>query len=215
MMFWIIWNNRNAKRCGEVITENHMIRPKAKKLISEFRSVHACHRLPFDAIAHAVRWIPPAPPFFKINFDGAIFKELSCAGMGVVARDSSGRVIGALVEKIPIPNAVATVEALACRRAMFFAKELCLFDCVFEGDAEVIVKAIQRADASHPEHGQVLSDVLFLAADFRVCSFSHVKRVGNFVAHFLARQCRTGDELHVWFDSILEDIAPFVARDAL
>ena len=128
-----------------------------------------------------------SPPIFKINFDGAIFKELSCAGMGVVARDSSGRVIGALAEKVSIPNVVATVKALACRRAMFFAKELCLFDCVFEGDAEVIVKAIQRADSSHLEHGQVLSDVLYIAADFRVCSFSHVKRASNSVAHFLAR----------------------------
>ena len=153
IMFWLIWNNRNAKRCGGVITENHMIRSKAENLINEFRLAHACHRKPSDAVARVVRWIPPAPPIFKINFDGAIFKELSCAGMGVVARDCSGRVIGALAEKIPIPNAVATVETLACRRAMLFAKELCLFDCVIEGDVEVIVKAIQRADSLHPEHG--------------------------------------------------------------
>ena len=132
-----------------------------------------------------------------------------------MVRDFSGRVIGALAEKIPLPNAVATVEALACRRAMFFAKELGLFDCVFEGDAQVIVKAIQREDSSHPEYGQVLSDVLFLAADFCVCTFSHVKRAGNSIAHFLARQCMFGDELQVWSDSIPKDIAPLVARDAL
>ena len=61
----------------------------------------------------------------------------------------------------------------------------------------------------------MLSDVLFLDANFRVCSFSHLKRAGNSVAHFLSRQCRSGDELQVWFDSIPEDIAPLVARDAL
>ena len=82
-----------------------------------------------------------------------ILYQLEGASTGVVACDSSSRVIGALAKKIPIPSAVAMVEALACRRAMFFAKELCLFDCIFEGDAEVIVKAIQKADASHPEHG--------------------------------------------------------------
>ena len=197
MMFWLIWNNRNAKRCGGAITENHLIRPKAESMINEFRSAHVTHRKPSNAVARAVRWIPPDSPTYKINFDGAIFKELSCAGMGVVACDSSCHVIGALAEKIPLPNAVATVEALACRRAIIFAKELCLFDCVFEGDAEVIVKAIQREDSRHPEHGQVLSDVLFLAVDFRVCTFSHVKRASNFVAHFLARQCKFGDELQI------------------
>ena len=61
----------------------------------------------------------------------------------------------------------------------------------------------------------MLSDVLYIAVDFRVCSFSHVKRAGNSVAHFLARQCKSGDELQVWFDSIPEDIASLVARDAL
>ena len=59
MMFWLIWNNRNAKRYGWVITENHMIQSKAENLINEFRPAHACHRKSFDAVAHVVRWIPP------------------------------------------------------------------------------------------------------------------------------------------------------------
>ena len=77
------------------------------------------------------------------------------------------------------------VEALACKRVMIFAKEL----RVFEGDAKVIVKAILSKDSNHPEYGQVLSDVLVLATDFHVCNYSHVKRSGNSVAHFLARKC--------------------------
>ena len=79
----------------------------------------------------------------------------------------------------------------------------------------IIIKSLLARDVSHPEYGHVIQDVLFIASGFLVCNSIHVKRLGNFVAHFLARQCRTGDELHVWFDSILEDIAPFVARDAL
>lgn len=115
MMFWLIWNNRNEKRCGGAITENHLIRSKVESMINEFRSAHVIHRKPFEVVARAVRWIPPVPPMYKINFDGAIFKELSCAGMGVVAQDSSSCVIGALAEKIPILNAVEMVEALARR----------------------------------------------------------------------------------------------------
>lgn len=48
------------------------------------------------------------------------------------------------------------VEALACRRALFFAKELSLFEISFEGDAEVLVKAILAGDIGNPEYGHVI-----------------------------------------------------------
>lgn len=44
--------------------------------------------------------------------------------------------------------------------------------------------------------------------------FSHVKRLGNFVAYFLARHSKSGDELQIWIGSILDDIALFVIRDS-
>ena len=61
----------------------------------------------------------------------------------------------------------------------------------------------------------MLSDVLILVANFLVCKFSHVKRAGNSIAHFLARQCKSSDELQVWIESIPEDIAPLVMHDAV
>ena len=73
------------------------------------------------------RWIPPNPLTYKVNFDGAIFKELGAAGLGMVIRDSKDSVIGALAERIPLPCSVAKVEALACRRAVLFAKEMMIF----------------------------------------------------------------------------------------
>lgn len=51
---------------------------------------------------------------YKIYFDGALFSEIGAVGLGVVTRDSSGQMIGALAQHIPIPISVATIEALAC-----------------------------------------------------------------------------------------------------
>ena len=68
----------------------------------------------------------------------------------MVISDCSGNVIGALSERIPIPVSAATVEALACRRAMVFAKEVSIFNIEVEGDAEVILKAILANDVTHP-----------------------------------------------------------------
>lgn len=82
------------------------------------------------------------------------------ARLGVVIRDSCERVVGALAERIPIPTSAAIVEALACRRTLFFAKELSLMDIVFEGDAEQIIKALLSKDVNQPKYGNVLQDSL-------------------------------------------------------
>ena len=104
---------------------------------------------------------------------------------------------------------------MACRRAMLFAKEMRITHCTFEGDAEVVLKAIWKKDSTHPVYGHVITDVLSLATDFQFCSFSFVKRIGNVVAHYLARSSKSGNELQVWFNSIPVDIAPLVAWDSL
>lgn len=90
----------------------------------------------------------------------------------MVIRDSAGSVIGALTQRIPLPSYPATVEALACKGAMLFAKELSIFETVVEGDAEIIIKALQSKDTRNPEFAHNLFDALVFANDLRVCSFS-------------------------------------------
>ena len=70
-----------------------------------------------------------------------------------------------------------------------------IFEVVCEGDAEVIIRALLSTKVAHPEDGHVLQDSLVLANDFRVCNFVHVKRVGNTVAHFLAKRFKSGNKL--------------------
>ena len=67
----------------------------------------------------------------------------------------------------------------------------------------------------HPEYGHVIQDNLALAAEFHFCKFEHVRRLGNSVAHCLARQSKSSDELQVWIESIPVDLVPLVSRDAL
>ena len=46
------------------------------------------------------------------------------AGIGMVIRNSSGQVIGALSDKINLPPIVDDVKAIACRKAISFALDL-------------------------------------------------------------------------------------------
>ena len=133
----------------------------------------------------------------------------------MVIHDASGSMIAAFSKRVPLSSSPTIVEALACRKALEFAKEVSALHCVIEGDAEVIIKAILSMDSSHPEYGHVLEDIFDLAEDFSFISFCHVKRVGNSVAHYLARRAKSGVEFQVWFNAIPDDIAPIVARDAV
>ena len=215
VIMWLIWGRRNATRLEDSILEYHQIRYEAEVFLLDFKTTKKDDRRDAAAVTRASRWIPPIHNQFKINFDGVVFSELDAAGLGVVIRDSCGSVIGALVERIPIPTSPAKVEVLACRRAMVFAKELNLMDIVFEGDAEQIIKALRAKEVHHPEYGHVLQDSLVLASDFWVCSFTHVKCVSNSIAHFLTRRSKSRNELQVWLDSLPDDLAPFALRDFL
>ena len=63
------------------------------------------------------KWRPSMGEMYKTNFDGAVFVESRDAGIGVVIQNSNGEVVVALSEKIPYPNFVEVLEALAARRA--------------------------------------------------------------------------------------------------
>ena len=81
--------------------------------------------------AQRPRWKPLDAGLLKVNFDGAIFDDLRAAGIGVAVRNEHGEVVAALAEQIPIPDSVFTLETLAARRAVLFARDLGLHHVVF------------------------------------------------------------------------------------
>ena len=115
-----------------------------------------------------------------------------------------------LTKRVQLPSSPAMVEALACRRALFFAKQLSIFEISVVGDVEVIIKAILVGNIANPEYGHVISDILSVVVDFCSCNFSHVKCIGNTIAHFLAKKSVFGNGLQVWIESSPDDIAPLV-----
>ena len=71
-----------------------------------------------------------------MNFDTTFFVEIGSAGVGVVVRDCDGQIIG-------LVQSVEMVEALAARRAVRFAIELCLFQVIIEGDCSRVIAALK------------------------------------------------------------------------
>ncbi|KAK9997071.1 hypothetical protein SO802_021757 [Lithocarpus litseifolius] len=200
MVCWNLWNRRNKMRVEEVVWPLNKIAGVARRHLQEFQLVQCCPS------KKRPRWKPPDSGFEKANFDGAIFEDLSVAGIGVAVRNEHGEVVATLAEKIPIPNSIFTLETLAARRAVLFVQELGLRNVVFEGDSESSIQAISNRLLSHSSCGHIIHDILLFASSFLSFSFSHVCRQGNALADALAKRARLSCPLLVWMKSVPPDL---------
>ena len=159
------------------------------------------------------QWRPLEADHFKLNFDAAVFNSLNLASIGVIARDWHGAVIGALSMPISFTHSVSEVEAIACHKAVQFAKELGLQKITFEGNLSMVISALSQGPGCLSSYGNVIDDILILAVDFQFCEFSHVKRVCNIVADILAKKAKDLLGVRVWLDDLPEDIYSPVLLD--
>ena len=91
-----------------------------------------------------VIWKPPDAALLKTKFDGTVFEGLGAEGIGAVVRNSSGEVLAALSEIIPLPSSIVALETIAARRAILFVRELGFSGTIFEGDSEEAISAIKK-----------------------------------------------------------------------
>ena len=61
--------------------------------------------------------------------------------------------------------------------------------------------------------GHMIKDCNFLRGLFRTCSFSHVRRESNGVAHALARRTRMSFPLTVWMELVPPNITYLIYVD--
>ncbi|XP_030945152.1 uncharacterized protein LOC115969601 [Quercus lobata] len=171
----------------------------------EFFEVHqrppnAVHNVPH------VKWSPPAEGGYKANFDAAFFESSELAGIGVVVRDNSGNVMGALSQKISRPQSVEHAEALAACRAVILVKELLLSQACFEGDCQRVIQAINAGGPNRTLFGHIIEEICNFSSSLASCSFVHVRREGNKLAHALARRAVLSADTDVWVEELPNDL---------
>ena len=93
-----------------------------------------------------------------MNFDTTFFAETGLAGVGVVVRDRDGQIIGALRQNIGSVQSVETAKALAARREVRFATELCLFQVIIEGDCSRVIAALKGFGCCRTLFGHIIDE---------------------------------------------------------
>lgn len=87
-------------------------------------------------------WCPPKCGWFKVNIDGAVFKEVGQSGVGVVIRNEKGELMGTMCKKISFPLGTLEAEETAAAEGIALARDLGLREVVIEGDASMVMSAL-------------------------------------------------------------------------
>ena len=158
MILWTVWNRRNKLRTTNEDYPVSQVSINAKQALTEYHQANQVVTLQSLVRTRArVNWSPPPAENFKVNFDGATFKEISMAGLGVMIRNSLGQLIASLSELVNLPYSSDIVEAMAAARAIYFAQEIGLNSFILEGDFEAVIKCLRSDDDSFSPFGHTLA----------------------------------------------------------
>ena len=80
---WMLWNQRNSVIHGGKIKDPEWLNTRAEEWLEENAQVQEQLAIIPREMGGNV-WCPPPHPFFKLNFDAAIFKERDRSGFRAV-----------------------------------------------------------------------------------------------------------------------------------
>ena len=135
-----------------------------------------------------------------------LFKNNNMVGIEVVIGDYNGNIFGALGQKIALPQSIEHVQAHVASRATVFARELSLFKLIFEGDCLRVIKAINTKEPCKSLFGHIIEEIWSFSSALMACSFQHIKREGNKLAHALARRAVVSADTDVWVKELPVDL---------
>ncbi|XVF29969.1 hypothetical protein REPUB_Repub16aG0017000 [Reevesia pubescens] len=199
MTLWTIWNDRNNELYEDRKRDANISAQSVKNYQIEFNQAN--FRIPDVPDEQQDKWKPPDAGLFKVNFDGAMTKNDSTGGIGVIVRDHTGQCMGALSVKVQLIASPFQVEAMAAIKALNFAHELGMTKIVLEGDSLTIIKKLQQSlEQDLSPVGNLIDEARQKMHAFRYCCSIHTKRQGNLAAHTLAQQGLRVDEEMYWVE---------------
>ncbi|KAL4318409.1 hypothetical protein GQ457_18G009240 [Hibiscus cannabinus] len=130
----------------------------------------------------------PAPTgSIKINIDGEFLPTACLGAIGVLARDSSGAVLGGFVRHIPVIGPASAVEASALFAGLEFAIANGRASALIESDAAVLVKKLHRPTPDLSLLGDLLAlSCHLIAASCSLLRVGFASQPANSAAHTLA-----------------------------
>ncbi|XP_041004005.1 uncharacterized protein LOC121249359 [Juglans microcarpa x Juglans regia] len=144
-LMYHLWARRNAFIFQNQFSKPSTVTARAQSELSLFIEYNTVIRSLAEGSASSSlipTWKPPNRPFVKVNFDAAFDKINGRMGMGIVIGDHAGSLKTCLTASRDNIHSVFQAEGEALHRAMSLCLELGMCHVIFEGDAKVIIDAV-------------------------------------------------------------------------
>ncbi|KAJ0088281.1 hypothetical protein Patl1_33237 [Pistacia atlantica] len=209
-----IWQRRNEFIFKHYLsTPSQLIHQATQKLdilnsLTQSKTSPKAHLLNSDP--SSPRWQPPSEGIFKVNWDASVRKENGTIGVGIAIRDWQGRFLATMrMKKTMLPDA-HVAESFAALQAVTLAAEIGINQIILEGDALQVVNDLLRDEENWGQVGLISMDTKVLSRNFITFSVHHVKRASNVIAHTLAKNALTINDVLVELEEVPNCIGSLV-----
>ncbi|GMI93031.1 hypothetical protein like AT3G09510 [Hibiscus trionum] len=208
---WALWTAQN-----KFIFEGEQKNPT--DIVTSIKSYSLDLRLVSDCLTASnpracIRWLAPADPFVKVNFDVGFRQHEKSATIGVIIRNMEGQILGASsLLAYHIPSTFAA-EAQAAICGLRLAADMGFRQIEVEGDSRAVVTKLQSDSDDPSDIGALISEAKGQTRRFQECRFLFRHRSRNRVAHALAALRRSLDTDLVWIEEAPVEIETLAAED--
>ncbi|KAF5452147.1 hypothetical protein F2P56_027178 [Juglans regia] len=147
-------------------------------------------------------WKKPRQSFVKANWDAAVDQKERKMEIGIIIRDEEGEVLVVVEGQQRYVVQPAVAESYALWKAIEVCRDLNLERVIFEGDAQVIVKAVNSKEEDRSAYGSIVEASKKLISSWKDWSVEFVYRHANEAAHTLAKEALHLDTEFVWIEEI-------------
>ncbi|XP_031254338.1 uncharacterized protein LOC116112328 [Pistacia vera] len=156
------------------------------------------------------RWQPPPEGIYKINWDASVRKEDCTIGVGIAIRDWQGRFMATMRMKKPMFPDAYLAESFAALQAVILAADIGINQIILEGDALQVVNDLLRDEENWGQAGLISMDTKAVSRNFQTFLVHHVNRASNVIAHTLAKDALTIDDVLVELEDVPNCIGSLV-----
>ncbi|KAK8613114.1 hypothetical protein V6N13_104435 [Hibiscus sabdariffa] len=214
-ILWGLWRRRNTWVHERSLYPLHLVVEDAVSLCHDYASASAPSQVPPAAADPPPRWRPPPAGSVKVNVDGAFLPSARLGAIGVIARNSSGAVLGGFAKPVPVHGRASTVEVSALSAGLEFAIANDWPSALVEFDAVVLVNKLRRPTVDLSLLGDLLAPTRALldASNGRL-RVGFTPRSANTAAHALASWACHNDNV-ISFSSVCPEFFSRIVLDDL
>lgn len=144
------------------------------------------------------KWQAPPHGWFKVNWDASVDKKNGRVGLGAVVRDHLGTMCAAKILSRQGSLDPTSAEAMAALMAAQLCYDMGLSRIQLEGDAKVVVGAVNSIASNDSCRGHLTEDIRTTLLQFSCWEMGYVRREENKVTRVLARLALNNNMDRVW-----------------